>query len=97
LKSMDLFLDFGLDFLTGLDPGPVSRKNPGPGKTRKFKKCLDLDSGYRKIPGLGPGPARSLVFNRQLKSYTNSCFFTTGNSKPYPSKILKSRPKTRPT
>jgi len=38
-----------------------------PGKTQKGQKCLGLDSGYRKNPGLGPDPqskgskARSLI------------------------------------
>jgi len=46
-----------------------------PGKTqaqekpRKVKKCLGLDSGYRKNPGLGPDPGRSLVF-RHLQHFT---------------------------
>jgi len=56
LKSLGLFLDSGFDFLTWTGSWACS-----PGKTQEGKKCLDLDSGYRKNPGLGPGPARSQV------------------------------------
>jgi len=56
-------------------PGPVPRfdlltragswacplKTQAQEKPMKVKKCPGLDSGYRKNPGRGPGPARSLM------------------------------------
>jgi len=62
LKSLDLFLDSGVYFLTWAGPWACSpRKTQAQEKPRKVKKCLDLNSGYRKNPGLGPDPARSLM------------------------------------
>jgi len=55
LEKPGLLLDSGFDLLTWTGPWACS-----PGKTQEGKKCLGLDSGYRKNPGLGPDPARSL-------------------------------------
>jgi len=48
---------WSLIYWPGLNAGPVVQENP-----RKVKECLGLNSVFRKMPGLGPGPARSLVW-----------------------------------
>jgi len=69
LKAWTCSWTLEFDFLTwtgswACSPGKTqAQENP-----RKVKKCLDLDSGYRKDPGLGPDPGRSLLHISKIKN-----------------------------
>ena len=60
MEILDLDLDLKIVWI--LDP---EKKIQIQKKSRMAKKCLDLDSGSRKNPGLDPDPDRSLFHIKQ--------------------------------
>jgi len=81
-----MFLDSGFDLLTRAFFWPVVQEKP-----RKGKKCLGLDSGCRKIPDLGPDPARSLLPTQAfLTRIPAPIFFSTRASSDAQARMLTS-------
>jgi len=70
LKSLGKSWVQCLIYCPGPDPG-------GPGKTQEGKKCLGLNSGVRKNPGIGPDSGRSLKITVDfLENPQNFCGFS---------------------